>query len=363
MNWLALSLCAIYSVLLLFCRKIWKGIPHVKLINYDLNERVTVLVPARNEESNIHATLDCILSNDYPKDLLQVIVIDDHSDDGTADVVNSVDGVELLKLDSDRQGKKNAITHGVNNSSGDLIICTDADTKVSNHWVKMHVLSFREGNQLSFGPVEYIGKWSNMLNLELYSLVMFGAVYNAIGKTGMINGCNYSFSRAVFKEVNAFEGNLDIASGDDEFLLRKVHALYPRKVKFLKAKEALVKTIPAETLRGLIHQRRRWASKWRYHEDLASKVSPIAVFFFYLIILLSLIQSFWSGEWGALFIALMIKMVSEYLFCSGYNSIVQDRVSLWGILKLEIIYPFYAVFVGVTSNFGRYSWRGRKFKT
>ena len=49
---------------------------------------VTVLVPARNEEANISKCLDSLLNQNYPSDKLEIVVIDDDSEDSTAEIVN-----------------------------------------------------------------------------------------------------------------------------------------------------------------------------------------------------------------------------------------------------------------------------------
>ena len=64
------------------------------------NTKVSILIPARNEAANIAACLDSLLLQSYPKSLFEVIVIDDHSTDNTATIVQSYanKGVRLVSL-------------------------------------------------------------------------------------------------------------------------------------------------------------------------------------------------------------------------------------------------------------------------
>ncbi|HEX4957180.1 MAG TPA: glycosyltransferase, partial [Lacibacter sp.] len=100
----------------------------------------TVLIPARNEEKNIDACLQSIQQLNYPKSLLEIIVIDDFSEDNTAVVVQQFSKVKLVQLkDSITQQinsyKKKAIEIGIQHSTGDYIVTTDADCTVPENWL------------------------------------------------------------------------------------------------------------------------------------------------------------------------------------------------------------------------------------
>src|SRR5690606_12288350 len=94
--------------------------------------KVSVLIAARNEAANIGRTLSDILAQDFPEELLEIIVVDDHSTDDTAAVVRSFagQGVKLLKLDESQplnSYKKKAISVAIEKATGDFIVTTDAD--------------------------------------------------------------------------------------------------------------------------------------------------------------------------------------------------------------------------------------------
>src|SRR5437868_4382168 len=96
---------------------------------------VSVIIAARNEAKNIKACIYSILANDYPRELLEVIVVDDHSEDDTAQIVDNYpdNNVRCIRLGEHMDGrearsyKKVAIDLGVKNSTAALIITTDAD--------------------------------------------------------------------------------------------------------------------------------------------------------------------------------------------------------------------------------------------
>ncbi len=94
----------------------------------DVTPPVSVIIAARNEAGNIQARLDNLLSLDYPRQRLEILVASDGSDDGTDDVVRryTPDGVRLLALP--RQGKIPALNAAAAASSGEILVFSDANT-------------------------------------------------------------------------------------------------------------------------------------------------------------------------------------------------------------------------------------------
>jgi cellulose synthase/poly-beta-1,6-N-acetylglucosamine synthase-like glycosyltransferase len=90
--------------------------------------KVTVIIPAYNEEANIGAKISNTLSSDYPRHLLDVIVVSDASTDRTDDIVRSFDheGVRLL-VQERRRGKTAGLNRAVASASGEILVFTDAN--------------------------------------------------------------------------------------------------------------------------------------------------------------------------------------------------------------------------------------------
>ncbi|WP_422359314.1 glycosyltransferase [Reichenbachiella sp.] len=327
----------------------------------------SVIVPVRNESQHIERLIRSIFNSSFTSSSFEVIIVDDHSQDGTKSIVKSLqmeyEGLNYTQLPEKQEGKKAAITFGVSLAKADLIVCTDGDSEVTEHWLDDHKRAFTSGVKLAFGPVKLFNakksRWIDMLNIELAALVGVGAATMKIGKPTMINGCNYSFSKEVFEGIGGFEGNEHIASGDDEFLLRKIHRAYPYNIKFLKA--ALVKSEAPESWKGFYHQRRRWASKWKLHQDKFSMIVPVLLFFLYGVWSWMIIDAAFTVNLLGVYI-LGAKFMVDYIFIYSVSKAQDNRVSLISFALLQIIYPFYVVFFGVASNFGAYTWRDRIHK-
>jgi cellulose synthase/poly-beta-1,6-N-acetylglucosamine synthase-like glycosyltransferase len=92
---------------------------------------LATIVAARNEETRLRGKIEDLLSQDYPKDRLQIIVVSDGSTDGTADIARSFSeqGVQCLELEQ-RQGKETAQARAIQLASGDLLVFTDVATRI-----------------------------------------------------------------------------------------------------------------------------------------------------------------------------------------------------------------------------------------
>ncbi|SMD32162.1 Glycosyltransferase, catalytic subunit of cellulose synthase and poly-beta-1,6-N-acetylglucosamine synthase [Reichenbachiella faecimaris] len=358
----------IYGCFVLLLLWQWNNIPQPE------NQGATsvfasIIIPVRNESKNIERLIHSIYKSAGEQNQFEIIVVDDHSEDETKKIVKSLqvkyDNLNLAQLHDSQQGKKAAISFGISLSKGELMICTDGDSEVGEDWFEEHKQAFSRGAKLAFGPVKLFNakntRWIDLLNQELAALVAMGAATLQMGKPTVINGCNYSFAKEAFEEVGGFAGNEHIASGDDEFLLRKLFKAFPHQVQFIKSEKALVISEPVESLTQFYHQRRRWASKWKFHKDAFSKLTAIFIFLIYSIWVWLIIDAVLTKNLLGAFI-LSIKLLIDYIYIITASRIQKLNPSVFNFCLLQIIYPFYVVFFGVASNFGQYSWRERTHK-
>ena len=118
-----------YSILIFYYWKSWRSIPDFTPSNQTPSTSISIIIPARNEEENIGELLKKLLEQTYAKELVEIIVVDDHSTDKTAEIVAQYEKVKLLRLENDISNsfKKKAIEKGITAAAGELIITTDAD--------------------------------------------------------------------------------------------------------------------------------------------------------------------------------------------------------------------------------------------
>lgn len=126
---------------------------------------VSISVPAYNEETQIEDLILSLLSLDYPRDRLQILIVSDASSDGTDDIVRRYEsaGIELLRMD-ERGGKTKAENAAASHLRGELIVNTDASIRIRPDALKPLVASFRDprvgcasGRDISVGPDQETG--------------------------------------------------------------------------------------------------------------------------------------------------------------------------------------------------------------
>ena len=336
--------------------------------NFKPNTKVSVIVAARNEEKSINTCIQSILDCNYPKDMLEVIVVNDHSEDETERIVKTLDccNLTLINLD-DVKGKKSALEKGIGIASGTLIACTDADCTVSQDWLMLAVSYFEENDlKCIAGPISYLCDNSILQRFQyLDALNNMCVTANGIQKQSyyMANGANLFFTKKVFEEVGGHDLNSKLASGDDMFLIQKISDKYPHKVAFIKTKEAIVSTLPETTLAELINQRTRWATKSKaYTNKMIIRIQGF-VFCFVVLIILSLVLSVFGSRLSlfGFLLALFIKWTIDYLYLSKLADFFNDRKPLKSFIPASIGFLSYIVFAGWKALVPtKYNWKGRK---
>ncbi|QNN41238.1 glycosyltransferase family 2 protein [Pedobacter roseus] len=366
---LSAALTLIYGVLVLNFIRGWHRLVYFTSQKSDPHTRVSIIVAARDEEANINKTIDDLIAQQYPEALTEIIIIDDHSTDRTAEIVLSYAdrNVKLIKLNEDRalnSYKKKAIQTAIGTCTGDLIITTDADCRMGPDWLATIVNLYEEKNyKMISSPVAYFQEKSffeRLQSLEFLYLIGLGASTIGNKQPSTCNGANLAYEKATFYEVGGFQGIDDLASGDDELLLHKIAAKYPDKIGFLKNREAIVYTHAKETLSSFIQQRKRWASKSTRYKNKAIIVLGVLIWIFNLSILSNFITGlFIPGFLTVMFYQLLVKMLLETLFLWDVTGFAKRRSLLILIPVLNVLHIIYIVYIGIAGNSGKYNWKGR----
>ena len=368
MTWIILLLFTSYAVVVLLLLKGWqKAKEQYPVSNKDARQFLSVIIPVRNEEATIDRLLNDLIIQSYPKDKFEIIIVNDHSEDNTIQIVEKKIGSSAnLKIASNEGlGKKLAITTGVSLSSGEIIVTTDADCRVDMNWLEtINNSFFNEKIKMVFGAVKIQiddSLFSKLQAIEFSSLIGSGAATMAMGIPTMCNGANLAFRKDVFLEVNGYEGNTQIASGDDEFLMRKISRKYPDGIKFNNSQENIVITNPQPTLAEFIDQRLRWAGKWKYNKDGKSKLVALYIFIFHLSVLaLPVLVILNYVTLYSLILFLLGKAILEFMFLWSVTTWLKVKWNWQAFILLQLIHSFYVVTIGVIANFAKPLWKGSR---
>ncbi len=380
-----LFLFAAYSGLIIYYGSCWRRIPNSKFKIQNSKFKISIIIPARNEEQNIKACLDSILQQNYPADFFEVIVVDDHSTDNTAAIVLCYEtgNIKLISLKDFTNGeqinsyKKKAIETAIDKSTGELIISTDADCIVPPNWLQI-IANFYQQTDASFivMPVKFIHKnnWLNIFqSLDFMTLqgITGAAVHNKM--LSMCNGANLAYRKKSFEAVDGFKGIDGIASGDDMLLMHKIFEREPDKVLYLKSPEVIVQTQAMPTVKDFFNQRIRWASKADQYKDKRIFWVLLLVYLVnLLLIILPLFAWFYNIQYSifnfqfsmfAFWVLLLLsKTITELFFLFPVANFFGNKRLLWFFPLAQPFHIFYTVIAGWLGKFGNYQWKGRTVK-
>ncbi len=366
---IVILLFACYGFLVLYYWQTWRTIPPFVGSSRVPGTKISVIIPARDEEKNIGPLLQALENQAYPKELFEVIVIDDHSTDATATIVQRFPRVKLLSLKEDKINsyKKKAIETGIAAAGNDWIVTTDADCLPGSGWLQTLAL-FVEEKQPVFiaAPVTIHCNPFVLESFQAMDFMVLQAITGAVvyqKRMSMCNGANIAYLRKVFYEVNGFRDIDSIASGDDMLLMHKIWKQYPGKVNYLKSPEVVVSTQPMKSWRDLFNQRIRWASKARKYKDKRILPVLLLVYLFNLLFPALIIAGFYRHYYwlwlGGLWVA---KTVVELpLFASAAN-FFNKRWALKLFFLFQPLHILYVILSGLLAQFGKYEWKGRKVK-
>ncbi len=358
----------IYSLLIFLFTIGWfrLKIPTIK----NIEASVSVIIPVRNEEKNILGLLNDLKNQNYPPGKFEVLVIDDHSEDGTEKLVQKFisenPAHQIRRIQNEGSGKKSAIQLGVQQAKNPIIFTIDADCRVGAEWMKalQNAFSDEEVRMIS-APVVYQGE--NTLFKKIQSFEFLSLVASAAGAIGirlpfMCNGANLAFRKSVFEEVGGFEGNAKVASGDDVFLLHKIKKQFGASaIRFSRDKKAIVKTQATENFSAFLKQRKRWASKSKAYKDFFTLLLAAIVAGFNTLIILFLVFSFIDPVYFALFLlSLALKFVVDLPILWSACRFSGKQKLMWLYLPVQLFYPFYTAGITLLALLTKNEWKGRR---
>lgn len=367
--WILISSYAVFTLVLIV---LWVSLHRYSSPIQKTTTTISVLIPVRNEEDNILALLQDLNVQTLPCKNFEVIVIDDASTDRTREFVKEFSTkanfrLTLLELPdkASTSPKKRAIETAVGHASGTLIVTTDGDCRVTPGWLSAFSECYDSNNAKAIsGPVTFTKEeylTDHMQTIEFSSLIGSGACAIAAGTPTMCNGANFCYPKAVFLEVDGFEGSRHIASGDDEFLMHKIAAKFPGQIHFLKNPKAVVQTQPHRKWSQFYRQRKRWASKWKHYKTPTPILLAAYIFFcnFALLVALTLLV-IGSLTISDFLILLALKWIPEWLLLGTILRFLGKSKSLIFIPVVQLFYPFYVTLFGLVSQKGEYTWKDRK---
>lgn len=318
-------------------------------------------MPTRNEEKYIVKCLQSILENDFPKNKIEILVVDGMSEDGTREILNqSIQKCQFIKIvDNPRKIVPSALNLGINKAKGEIIMRVDAHTTYDKKYIVKCVKYLEAYNADNVGGICITLPENNTIFARTIALVLshpFG-VGNAYFRTGSKEpravdtvpfGC---YKKEVFDKIGLFNENL-IRNQDIDFNLRLKRAggkilLVPDIVSYYHARS---------TLKDLFTQN-FWNGFWVIYSNKFAKIPfslrHLVPFLFVISLIGSLTLSLIYRPFFYFFILIFISYLITNIFFSFTCSLQKSSKyffplilsfatlhisyglgSLWGFIKI-----------------------------
>jgi cellulose synthase/poly-beta-1,6-N-acetylglucosamine synthase-like glycosyltransferase len=367
-----------YALLINYYRRSWNRIPSFVPDSSEPGTSISVIISVRNEEKNLATLIQSLNVQNYPAALLEVLIIDDHSADGSWSILQSLTRnsnvirclrlADLITVESQTQAyKKMAITKAIDLARGELIVTTDADCVFDPDWL-LYIASFYRSTKAKFIAAPVKIKNDNRF-LSLFQAIDFLTLQGITGASvysrfhTMCNGANLAYEKKAFLEVEGFKGVDKIPSGDDMLLMYKIYKRYPEQVFYLKSRQTIVTTNAMNTWRDFFYQRIRWASKATYYDDKKLFWILLLVYCINLCFLVLGTAAFWNATWFlALILTLSVKVFIEFPFVNTVATFFDEKRLMKYFLFLQPFHILYTIIAGWLGKFGSYEWKGRRIK-
>lgn len=326
----------------------------------------SIVIAARNEEKLIGRCLQSIVSQSYPSEHYEVIVVNDCSEDLTTERVLRFPNVTVLYTSKEAQGKKHALTTGIAAARGEIIVTTDADCVAQPGWLNAIATTFDDNTQMVTGPVllaDTKSPFERFQALDIAGLALITASGIQSGLHHLANGANMAFRKTAFQTVGGFSGNTDFASGDDVFLVQHIARKYPGSIKYTWHPDSVVLTEPCTSVHAFIQQRLRWATKNKSLQQRS--IYWIWVFIwltFALNLVTGIIAVFHSFTFSAIALILVAMIgASEYAFLRRVAKYYKKQELLRGFVISFLMHYAYILGIGLAGTLTKnYHWKDRK---
>lgn len=336
---------------------------------------VSVILPVRNEVKHITHVLEELAGQCFSASQFEVIVSDDHSEDGTPEIVRDFTslrhGFRLTLVEAasgDLPGKKAAIARALQHARGEILLFTDGDTFRGQAWVASMAASFGNPDiQLVAGPVAFINERNLLMNLqsqEFLGIMGTTAGSAALGLPLMCNGANLACRRSAFESVASTVGGTRFSSGDDQFLLGAIRRCFGGKsILFQLNPAAAVCTEPQPDFSGFINQRLRWAGKSRGYSDPVVIAAGLVTGLANLLLFTGLVAGiFLPRLLPAVALLWVAKVILEWPVTGTMGRFFGKPALSVYYLPAQLFQLLYVPFVAVMGMVLPFRWKGRRIR-
>jgi cellulose synthase/poly-beta-1,6-N-acetylglucosamine synthase-like glycosyltransferase len=332
---------------------------------------VSVIIAAHDEKSTIVPCLESLKNQDYDPDLYEVIVSDDRSSDGTSDILDEIRNLwqklRIIRIDNvpnNISPKKNALTHAIHESQGEIILETDADCVAPNHWISGMTSRFEPGVGMVTGTAPYLPR-PGLLNSFIRHEYLWNAALSAgsiaLGHGTHASGRNMGFRKDVFFALEGYGDSIHVPSGDDTLLLHRIQSSGLYQCATTPDRSTHVYTEAPDTFSSFIRQRLRHMSTGKYFEPFQIFVGGIIYSYHFFLILSFILSPFIRNLFFVFAASFFLKIILDWMIALRVQSVFKLDIQRKNFVLNEFFLLIYMTIIPLAGSLFSFSWKGKKY--
>ncbi len=309
----------------------------------DVLPKASIIISAYNEDDSIAASIESLQAIDYPKELFEIIVVNDGSTDKTSEVVKKYISKNIILIDNTKnKGKAACLNQGIAVAKGEFVACMDADSIVEPQILKKTIPYFKNPEHgavtvsvLVKDPQNFLEK---IIELEyILGLSLFLKIYSLFDTIQVTPGPFSIYRKSVLTEIGGFDPTNITEDLEIAYRIHKAHY----KIAFCMT--TFVKTIIPKNLPCLYRQRKRW-----YTGAILTAVQHRGMFFSRDY---GLFGYFVPFNLSIIFLGLTLFLYSNYLLISNIITNISlfalTNYNFWTLLSLKQFDPLAISMFGI----------------
>ncbi|MFH0890081.1 MAG: glycosyltransferase family 2 protein [Candidatus Aenigmatarchaeota archaeon] len=317
---------------------------------------VSVIVPAFNEAHTISKVVRSALNMDYPKNKLEVIVVNDGSTDNTESVVRKIRDKRIKILKQNRKGKGAALNFALDRAKGEFVACLDADSYVSRNSLKEMLVNFSEKNISAVTPIMKVDKPRTTLQkvqkVEYLLAVYVKRILSHINAINVTPGPFSVYRTDVLRKIGKFDESSIVEDQEIAYRMQKYN------YRIVQSDRGDVYTVAPKSLRDLYYQRKRWCKgSWltfnKYRSIMLDRRYGDFGYFLMPNVLFGLLSCFFMTIFFGIYVFLPALQVLRHIYIAGFyfnigsffnvSEFVSNFVFFTDFYKLFVIWAFAAI--------------------
>ncbi len=323
-------------------------------------ENASVIVAFKNEIQNLPSLITSLQNQLLDVNKFEVILVNDYSDDNSLELAKSlISNTQNFKVINNKykQGKKNALKTGIEESKNEILVFTDADCIPNKEWLQTIIKHFDDDTQIVYGFSPFLTGKSFINKIcryeNLFTSILMKSFHN-LEFPYMSFGRNFSYRKSLFYKLGEFKEIEHSISGDDD-LFFQLAIKYKAKAKLMTEPESIVFSKCNLSFKEFFNQKSRHISASRYYLP-EIKASLGLIYGSNILLNIFIIPSFFSLDLFLITFVLLNVLIKTFLVIVFIRKI-KVQYPLLIIPFIDFIYNLLLVTIGIRSRLKIVQWK------